>query len=379
MEKTEIAESQAGGDAPRRQPVRAARADRPDPGDRRDDRPADADRADPARYRRLRRDGRARVVGDGLSPGRDRLRVHELQPLLGWPQRPPDVRDVGAATIPFGVGHSERLLTMMAGIARPGRHLGDAVVRRPARRGGRRARHRSALGRAAVAATSRARPGSRCRAIASGSRRPGGWSPATSTGPASSASTPASATSETASTSAARVRDRRADRSRQRRRPAVRGRPAGRGRLHLDPARGVPAPADALARPDAGLHRAVPLRADGFRFRILGRSDDMFIVKGVNVFPLSIQAVLCGSRRGSPASSRSSSTVRHRSTTRCRSRSRSRATCPSSGTTSSRGRSQRDSRRSSTSRPPCSPVRPSGVTTEGKTRRVVRSYRGEVD
>jgi phenylacetate-CoA ligase len=29
-----------------------------------------------------------------------------------------------------------------------------------------------------------------------------------------------------------------------------------------------------------------------FRFRILGRSDDMFIVKGVNVFPLSIQAVL---------------------------------------------------------------------------------------
>ena len=29
-----------------------------------------------------------------------------------------------------------------------------------------------------------------------------------------------------------------------------------------------------------------------FRFRIIGRSDDMFIVKGVNVFPLSIQAVL---------------------------------------------------------------------------------------
>ena len=29
-----------------------------------------------------------------------------------------------------------------------------------------------------------------------------------------------------------------------------------------------------------------------FRFRILGRSDDMFIVKGVNVFPLSVQAAL---------------------------------------------------------------------------------------
>jgi phenylacetate-CoA ligase len=29
-----------------------------------------------------------------------------------------------------------------------------------------------------------------------------------------------------------------------------------------------------------------------FRFRVLGRSDDMFIVKGVNVFPLAVQAVL---------------------------------------------------------------------------------------
>jgi phenylacetate-CoA ligase len=29
-----------------------------------------------------------------------------------------------------------------------------------------------------------------------------------------------------------------------------------------------------------------------FRFRILGRSDDMFIVKGVNVFPLAIQTSL---------------------------------------------------------------------------------------
>ncbi len=33
-----------------------------------------------------------------------------------------------------------------------------------------------------------------------------------------------------------------------------------------------------------------------FRFRILGRSDDMFIVKGVNVFPLGIQATLLGLR-----------------------------------------------------------------------------------
>jgi phenylacetate-CoA ligase len=33
-----------------------------------------------------------------------------------------------------------------------------------------------------------------------------------------------------------------------------------------------------------------------FRFKILGRSDDMFIVKGVNVFPLAIQATLMALR-----------------------------------------------------------------------------------
>ena len=37
-----------------------------------------------------------------------------------------------------------------------------------------------------------------------------------------------------------------------------------------------------------------PCGRTSFRFRILGRSDDMFIVKGVNVFPLSIQTVLMG-------------------------------------------------------------------------------------
>jgi phenylacetate-CoA ligase len=33
-----------------------------------------------------------------------------------------------------------------------------------------------------------------------------------------------------------------------------------------------------------------------FRLRVLGRSDDMFIVKGVNVFPLAVQDVVCGFR-----------------------------------------------------------------------------------
>jgi phenylacetate-CoA ligase len=35
-----------------------------------------------------------------------------------------------------------------------------------------------------------------------------------------------------------------------------------------------------------------PCGRTGFRFRILGRSDDMFIVKGVNVFPLGVQDVI---------------------------------------------------------------------------------------
>lgn len=35
-----------------------------------------------------------------------------------------------------------------------------------------------------------------------------------------------------------------------------------------------------------------PCGRTGFRFKVLGRTDDMFIVKGVNVFPLGVQAVL---------------------------------------------------------------------------------------
>jgi phenylacetate-CoA ligase len=34
----------------------------------------------------------------------------------------------------------------------------------------------------------------------------------------------------------------------------------------------------------------------GFRFRVLGRSDDMFIVKGINVYPLGVQDVILGMR-----------------------------------------------------------------------------------
>lgn len=35
-----------------------------------------------------------------------------------------------------------------------------------------------------------------------------------------------------------------------------------------------------------------PCGRQGFRFRVLGRSDDMFIVKGINVFPLGVQDVI---------------------------------------------------------------------------------------
>jgi phenylacetate-CoA ligase len=35
-----------------------------------------------------------------------------------------------------------------------------------------------------------------------------------------------------------------------------------------------------------------PCGRTGFRFKVLGRSDDMFIVKGVNVFPLAVQATV---------------------------------------------------------------------------------------
>lgn len=45
----------------------------------------------------------------------------------------------------------------------------------------------------------------------------------------------------------------------------------------------------------AGVGRCACGRA-GFRFRVLGRSDDMFIVKGVNVYPLGVQDVILSMR-----------------------------------------------------------------------------------
>ena len=86
----------------------------------------------------------------GCRPGRHRVRVHELQPVLGWPDRPPDLRDRSARRRSrSGSGHSERLLTMMAGLRDPvGIWATPSYAVRLAEVA-RRARDRAALGRAA--------------------------------------------------------------------------------------------------------------------------------------------------------------------------------------------------------------------------------------
>jgi phenylacetate-CoA ligase len=122
-----------------------------------------------------------------------------------------------------------------------------------------------------------------------------------------------------------------------------------------------------------------PCGRTSFRFRILGRSDDMFIVKGVNVFPLSIQAVLMGLAprvtgefrvvidRPPPIDypvpitvevAREMPAARHAALAR---------------EVETRLKAELDFTAAVT------PVAPGGIATERKTRRVIRSYRGEVD
>ena len=117
----------------------------------------------------------------------------------------------------------------------------------------------------------------------------------------------------------------------------------------------------------------------GFRFRILGRSDDMFIVKGVNVFPLAIQAVLMRLApqvtgefqvvldRPPPIDYPVPITVEvAREVPAARYDELAREVA---------ARLQAELNFTAA----VSPVPPSGVTIERKTRRVVRSYRGEVE
>ena len=245
---------------------------------------------------------------------------------------------LGAATIPFGVGHSERLLTMMAGLRDPvGIWATPSYAVRLAEVAGELGIEPRSVG--LRRGYSRARPGSRSPAIATGSRRPGAWSRATSTGPASWASIRANARRERRPLRRHRHRDHRADRPRHRRvLPFVDGQ---QGEAVYTSIRREASPLLRMRSHDLMqvFTEPCPCGRTTFRFRILGRSDDMFIVKGVNVFPLAIQAVLMALAPRAPVSSRSSSTGRHRSTTQCRSRSRSRATCPSAPrATRARGR-----------------------------------------
>jgi phenylacetate-CoA ligase len=116
-----------------------------------------------------------------------------------------------------------------------------------------------------------------------------------------------------------------------------------------------------------------------FRFRILGRSDDMFIVKGINVFPLSIQAVLLALAprvtgefrvvidRPPPIDYPVPITVEvARDVPAARYDEVARQVAD---------RLQAELNFTAA----VSPVAPSAVATERKTRRVVRSYRGEVE
>ncbi len=117
----------------------------------------------------------------------------------------------------------------------------------------------------------------------------------------------------------------------------------------------------------------------GFRFRILGRSDDMFIVKGVNVFPLSIQAVLM---RLAPQVTGEFQVVIDRPppidypvpiTVEVSRDVPAARYVELAGEVAARLHAELNFTAA------VSPVPPSGVTIERKTRRVVRSYRGEVE
>ena len=115
-----------------------------------------------------------------------------------------------------------------------------------------------------------------------------------------------------------------------------------------------------------------------FRFRILGRSDDMFIVKGVNVFPLAIQAVLMAL---APRVTGEFRVVLDRpppidypvpiAVEVARD-------VPVAATRRSRARSPLGSSAELNFTAAVTLVGPGAIATEGKTRRVVRRYRGEV-
>ena len=122
-----------------------------------------------------------------------------------------------------------------------------------------------------------------------------------------------------------------------------------------------------------------PCGRTSFRFRILGRSDDMFIVKGVNVFPLSIQAVLMGLAprvtgefrvvidRPPPIDYPVPITVEVA------------REMPAAGHAALAREVETRLKAELDFTAAVTPVAPGGIAAERKTRRVIRSYRGEVD
>jgi phenylacetate-CoA ligase len=122
-----------------------------------------------------------------------------------------------------------------------------------------------------------------------------------------------------------------------------------------------------------------PCGRTSFRFRILGRSDDMFIVKGVNVFPLSIQAVLMGLAprvtgefrvvidRPPPIDYPVPITVEVA------------RELPAEGRAALAREVETRLKAELNFTAAVTAVAPGGIATERKTRRVIRSYRGEVE
>ena len=239
----------------------------------------------------------------GRAPGTPRRALPQLPAVDRRRHRPPDHRrQAGATVVPFGVGQTRKLLETIAELGVTA-HLLHAVVSGASREGaargdGPRAPRDSACG----SGSSAARPGSTTPRSGSASRRPGASRSATPTSAcrrscrssAASASTPNDLHFHARDAVFAELLD-----------PASGERAAdprgddGRAGLHAS-REGVPA---ARALPDARRahrhrhRRPAPCGRTTWRFRVTGRTDDMFNVRGVNVFPTAVQQ---GGRRRPP-------------------------------------------------------------------------------
>ena len=248
---------------------------------------------DPLRHRGLQRGRRAGGVGGRPATRRHPLRVHELQPLRGRRQRPRHVRDARrvrrARSASASRGGCSRSCRTWA-FRRPStRRRRTRSTSRPSRASRASTRATSGFG----AACSRATPASRTRPTAPRSRTRGASSRDPSTARARRRPSPPSATRPTACTGWASSRfspsssiRRRATASRPRTAP----RPSSSSRRFKREAH----PLIRFRTHDLVRLTTTPCRCGrtGVRFHVLGRSDDMFIVRGINVFPLAVAAIV---------------------------------------------------------------------------------------